>query len=68
MRLQLILPQLKPTVFTQPVVCPHEGCPGRHFEHHQEVEKALKDTAYSLCAHGIAVYGASEPAGCIRKE
>jgi transposase-like protein len=52
MRLQLILPQVKPTVFVKPVVCPHEGCAGTHFEHHQEVEKALKDTAYqSVCAH-----------------
>jgi transposase-like protein len=46
MRLELILPQVEPTEFKMPQVCPHEGCQGRHFEHHQEVEKALKDMMY----------------------
>jgi transposase-like protein len=52
MRLQLILPQVKPTEFKKYLVCPHEDCQGRHFEHHQEVDKALKDTAYGkVSAH-----------------
>jgi hypothetical protein len=48
MRLQLILPQVKPTVFTKPAVCPHEGCPGKHFEHHQGRESA-KRHSLSVC-------------------
>ena len=52
MRLQLILPQVKPTEFKEPAVCPHKGCQGGYFEHHQEVDKALKDTTYgSVSAH-----------------
>jgi transposase-like protein len=52
MRLQLILPQVKPTEFKEPTVCPHKGCQGRHFEHHQEVDKPLKDTTYgTVSAH-----------------
>jgi transposase-like protein len=52
MRLQLILPQVEPTEFKMPVVCPHQGCRGRHFEHHQEVGKPLKDTVYGdVSAH-----------------
>jgi hypothetical protein len=35
MRLQLILPQVNPTAFKKPLVCPHKGCQGRYFEHHQ---------------------------------
>jgi transposase-like protein len=27
-------------------VCPYGHCQGRHFRHHQEVEKAVKDTEY----------------------
>jgi transposase-like protein len=48
MRLQLILPQVKPMEFKEPVVCPYKDCHGRHFEHHQEVDKALKDTMYGM--------------------
>jgi transposase-like protein len=48
MRLQLILPRVEPMAFKMPVVCPHIGCQGRHFEHHQEVAKPLKDTAYGV--------------------
>jgi hypothetical protein len=44
MRLQLILPSVEPTVFEELSVCPYEGCHGKHFEHHQEVVKPLKDT------------------------
>ena len=52
MRLELILPRVEPTEFRMPLVCPHEGCQGRHFEHHQEVDKPLKDTTYeAVFAH-----------------
>lgn len=48
MRLQLILPQVRPTEFKKPLVCPHRDCQGRHFEHHQAVDKPLKDTGYGM--------------------
>jgi transposase-like protein len=48
MRLQLILPRVEPGEIKMPAVCPHGGCEGRHFRHHQEVEKPLKDTNYDL--------------------
>jgi transposase-like protein len=52
MRLELILPRVEPTEFKMPVVCPHKGCQGRHFEHHQEVDKLLKDMKYeAVFAH-----------------
>jgi transposase-like protein len=50
MRLQLILPRVKPGEI--PAVCPYERCEGKHFRHHQEVDKPLKDTRYdSVTAH-----------------
>ena len=48
MRLQLILPRVLPTEFKEPMVCPYKACQGRHFEHHQEVDKPLKDTVYGV--------------------
>jgi transposase-like protein len=52
MRLELVLPRVEPTEFKKPLVCPHQGCQGRHFEHHQEVDKPLKDTTYeAVLAH-----------------
>jgi transposase-like protein len=52
MRLELILPRVEPTEFKMPLVCPHKGCQGRHFEHPQEVDKPLKDTIYeAVFAH-----------------
>jgi transposase-like protein len=52
MRLELILPRVEPMEFKVPGVCPHKGCQGRHFDHHQEVEKPLKDTMYeAVLAH-----------------
>jgi len=52
MRLQLILPRVKPGEIELPAVCPYEGCKGRHFRHHQEVRKPLKDTQYdSVTVH-----------------
>jgi transposase-like protein len=46
MRLQLILPRVEPSEMTLPSICPYESCQGRHFRHHQEVGKPLKDTEY----------------------
>jgi len=46
MRLQLILPRVEIGEMSLPCVCPYESCQGRHFRHHQEVEKPLKDTEY----------------------
>lgn len=52
MRLQLILPRVDPTVFDMPTVCPMKECQGKHFEHHQEVIKPLKDTKHeAVTAH-----------------
>ena len=48
MRLELILPQVNPEEFKMPLVCPHKGCQCRHFEHHQEVDKPVKDTEYGV--------------------
>lgn len=52
MRLQLILPRVELSEMNLPSVCPYESCQGRHFRHHQEVDKPLKDTEYdSVFAH-----------------
>jgi len=52
MRLQLILPRVEPGEIEVPAVCPYDGCEGRHFRHHQEVDKPLKDTQYGcVTAH-----------------
>ena len=48
MRLHLILPCVKPDELVQRSVCPYEGCGGRHFEHHQAVKKAVRDTEYDV--------------------
>jgi transposase-like protein len=48
MRLELILPQVNPKEFKKPLVCPHQDCQCRHFEHHQEVDKPVKDTEYGV--------------------
>lgn len=48
MRLQLILPRVEPGEIKKPAVCLHDGCEGRHFRHHQEVDKLLKDTNYDI--------------------
>jgi transposase-like protein len=47
MRLQLILPRVEATDTNVPSVCPYEDCQGRHFRHHQQVDKAVKDTRYA---------------------
>jgi transposase-like protein len=46
MRLHLVLPTVEPTNVTLPETCPHDGCPGRHFQYHQTVDKPLRDTVY----------------------
>ena len=46
MRLQLILPRVEPNEMNLSPVCPYEDCQGRHFRHHQEVDKPVKDTRY----------------------
>jgi transposase-like protein len=52
MRLQLILPRVELSEMNLPSVCPYESCQGRHFRHHQEVDKPLKDTEYdAVSAH-----------------
>jgi transposase-like protein len=52
MRLQLILPRVELSEMYLPSVCPYETCQGRHFRHHQEVDKPLKDTEYdTVFAH-----------------
>jgi transposase-like protein len=52
MRLELILPEVNAMEFKKLSVCPYKDCQGRHFEHHQEVDKPLKDTKYrAVVAH-----------------
>jgi hypothetical protein len=46
MRLQLILPRVEPSEMNLPSICPYEDCQGRHFRHHQEVNKPVKDMEY----------------------
>ena len=69
MRLQLILPHVEPTEFEMPLECPYKDCHGKHFRHHQEVEKPVKDTnakGVKRCLpSATSVCGASGPSGCI---
>lgn len=52
MRLQLILPQVKPTELQAPEVCSCPGCQGRHFQFLEAVKKPVRDTVYEgLVAH-----------------
>ena len=52
MRLQLILPPVKSTEITPPLVCPYEGCQGVHIRFFQEVRKPVRDTVYeAVVAH-----------------
>jgi hypothetical protein len=46
MRLQLILPRVEPTEIALPPICPYDDCEGKHFEFHQKVDKAIRDTVY----------------------
>jgi hypothetical protein len=75
MRLQLIRPQVEPTQFKKPMVCLCQDCQGKHFEHHQEVDKPLKDTKYRAvsaqryrylrCGRTLRVYPQGVPLGLI---
>jgi hypothetical protein len=57
MRLRLILPRVEPDNFKEPTVCPYEGCGGRHFEHHHEVSKGIRDTKYAeVVAHRVKCF------------
>jgi hypothetical protein len=47
MRLRLMLTRVELSAMNLLSVCPYESCQGRHFRHHQEVEKPLKDTEYA---------------------
>jgi transposase-like protein len=52
MRLELILPQENATEHKKSSVCPYEDCQGRHSEHHQALDKPLKDPKYpAVAAH-----------------
>jgi len=52
MRLHLILPVVEPNEFNKPIICPADGCEGKHFRLHQKVVKPLKDTVYrEVMAH-----------------
>jgi hypothetical protein len=58
MRLNLLLPEVKPDQFTMPKQCARKGCKGKRFYPRQEVEKAIVDAKYKVvsvwrfeCAH-----------------
>lgn len=44
MRLKLLLPPLRPDVYEEPRVCPHQGCQGTRFHLRQEWRKPVRDT------------------------
>lgn len=46
MRLNLLLPDVKPGQFETPRQCPREGCKGKRFYPRQEVEKKIVDGSY----------------------
>ena len=74
MRLQMILPQVKPAELKAPEVCPCPGCQGRHFQFLQTVKKPVRDTVYEAvvaqryrclrCGKTFRVY----PAGVSRSQ
>ena len=52
MRLHLILPCVEPAELRERSTCPYKDCQGKHFQHHQEVDKPVKDTKYeTVFAH-----------------
>lgn len=52
MRLQMLLPPVKPIRPLPPSACTQAGCSGTHFTYRQEVGKPLRDTRYScVLAH-----------------
>lgn len=46
MRLNLILPQIKPTEYEKPKRCANAECKGNRFHPIQEVKKSIRDTKY----------------------
>lgn|SRR5215475_93680 len=48
MRLQMLLPKVEPKEISEPVACVHEDCGSKEIQRHQEVQKALRDTKYTL--------------------
>jgi hypothetical protein len=46
MRLKLLLPQVEPSVFEEPSVCPYDKCGGKQFHLRQEVRKPVRDTVF----------------------
>jgi transposase-like protein len=66
MRLQMLLPPVKPLAPPPPTHCPTPGCPGTTFTFHQAVPKPLRDTRYhhvvahryecTICHHVQRVY------------
>jgi transposase-like protein len=47
MRLKLLLPPVRPDIFSEPTGCPYKGCEGKHFNLRQESHKPLRDTLVS---------------------
>jgi hypothetical protein len=47
MRLQMLLPPVKPIAPAPPTTCPTPGCLGTHFTFRQDVPKPVRDTRYS---------------------
>lgn len=45
MRIRVRLPQVKPSVYSNPTVCPYKGCKGHHFKPHglEGEQKAIRD-------------------------
>jgi transposase-like protein len=50
MRLQLVIPVVEPDKIAMPRRCPYPGCSGGYFQHHQEIQKELKDTVHRQVA------------------
>ncbi|GIK38028.1 MAG: hypothetical protein BroJett011_18610 [Chloroflexota bacterium] len=52
MRLQIILPPVKPAELKAPELCPCKSCQGKHFQFLQAVKKPARDTVYeAVVAH-----------------
>ena len=47
MRLEMILPRVRPETMRMPQQCPYKGCSGRSFKHLQAVTRPVRDTQYT---------------------
>jgi hypothetical protein len=66
MRLEFVLPRVKPDVLVPPSACPKPACRSRALRHHQQVVKPLRDTVYDQvpahryqclrCGHTFRLY------------